>query len=142
MARKGKQAKAGAPFGNQNFLKGQPRFITEALIRHLLAVVKDPRAAATPAEAKIERRRIDFMVDTLVRLAMDGDTTCLRLVMDRVEGSAHQTMIFKPIDEQPDEAEAGRLLLTRDKLAAMTDEERTALYRSSITEAGRTLGSA
>ena len=132
----------GGQPGNFNRLKGQPRFITEALIRHLLEVVKDPRACADKTKARIERRRIDFMVDTLVRLAMDGDTTCLRLVMDRVEGSAHQTMIFKPMDERPDEAEAGRLQITHEKLVEMSDEQRISLYRTTLAEAGRTLGSA
>lgn len=132
--------RSGGQLGNLNRLKGQPRFITEALIRHLLEVVKDPRSCATKEEQKISRRRIDFMVDTLVKLAMDGDTVCLRLVMDRVEGSAHQTMIFKPMEEQPDDS--ARLAITHEKLAAMTDEQRTALYRSTLAETGRTSGSA
>jgi hypothetical protein len=139
ISRKGKTI--GAPIGNKNFLKGQPRFITDALMRHLLVEVKDPRACATPAEAKIMRRRVDFMVDTLVRLAMDGDTTCLRLVMDRIEGSAHQTMIFKPMEEQTED-DSARLAITHEKLAAMNDEQRTALYRSTLAETGRTSGSA
>ncbi len=123
--------KANAPRG---------RFITQRLINTLHAEMRhwDPKH---PDKKKTQV--IVYFVDKLIQLALDGDTTAIKLVMDRIEGTAMQTVQFREIPEGEETPEMFAAMdVTRQKLAEMTEAERIALYRQTLTETGRTSGSA
>ena len=124
--------------------KPKGRFITQQLIRMLHEDIKDfdPKLA-TPEDVRNRTKVIYKFCKKLISLALEGDTTAIKLVMDRIEGTAIATMQFRDIpegEETPEQLAA--MQLTRDKIASMTPDERIGLYRASLTEAGRTLGSA
>jgi hypothetical protein len=79
------------------------------------------------------------MVSTLTRLALDGDTAALRMIMDRVEGSALQTMQFRPMTEQE---ETAKLAAVHEKIKGKSFDELAGLYREAISAGTPTLGSA
>lgn len=141
-----RSGRVGGQPHNTSRLGGHRRFITEALVRKLHEECLDPRLGATPAEKKIRARKVEFMVDTMVKLAMNGDTACLKMVCDRVEGQSIQAVEFKPtLPMTPEEAQAAetkKLSLTHEALEKMTPNERSALYLQTLKETNRIGGSA
>lgn len=135
--------RAGAPLGNLNRLKGSmnKRFITQALVMKLMEEVTDPREAATPLMKKAKARRLDFLVDTMVTMALNGDVQMIKYVVDRVEGLATQTMQFEYMKEG-EEKDKAVAAVTLDKLNSMPVEDVTALYRQKILETHEARGTA
>lgn len=125
----------GAPLGNLNRVKGNTRFITQALVMKLMQEVNDPREGATPQEKKIRLRRLDFLVDTMTRMALNGDTTMIKYIIDRIEGTPLQTMAFKPDAPPTDPAEEGKVIdVTFARLREMPVQEIRSMYRQKILE--------
>lgn len=96
-------------------------------------------------KTKVRQRAkvIYFFCRKLIKLALEGDTTALKMVMDRIEGTPTATVQFREIpegEETPEQLAA--LNLSREKLAAMPESDAIALYRQTLTETGRTVGSA
>lgn len=134
-------------FGHGNIGSLPKRFITFELIKKLFQEIEDPSAEnqKKPKAQRLIRKRLDIMLEALADMACRGDLQAIKLVFDRVEGLAVQTMQFKMSEvkdgeETPDQLAA--LALTQEKILQMTPDERIALYRSQITEASRTAGSA
>jgi len=136
-------------------VRAKPRFITIALIKHLLEEIVDPRddsvrGRTESKKARLQRKRVDFVVDTLCTLAMNGDTTAIKMIMDRVEGLAIQTVQFRPQDledsaQTPEEA--ARITAVHAKIKDLPQDDLRALYHATIasatiTEGSRTQGSA
>lgn len=120
------------------------RFITRQLIALLNEEMDDPDFDKKDKERVRQRAKVVyFLCKKLIKMALAGDSTAIKLVMDRVEGTAINTTMYREI---PDGAETPSQLqamqLTRERIAAMTPDERIGLYRSALTEAGRTVGSA
>lgn len=132
-----KRNRGGAPLGNLNRVKGNTRFITQALVMKLMEQVTDPRDGATPAEKKMKLRRLDFLVDTMTKMALNGDVAMIKYVIDRIEGTPMQTMQFKPdvTKEEADAANESKVLeVTFERLKEMPTQDVRALYRSKILE--------
>jgi hypothetical protein len=135
--------RAGAPLGNINRIKNQPRFITQTLVMRLLQECEDPRLTKTktPKEQRHKRRMIDWLVDVMITAALGGDATFMKMIVDRVEGTPHATMFFRPVDES-EESEDTIVAVTREKLAEMTPEARMALYNATLSNDSGVEGSA
>lgn len=124
-------------------VRAKPRFITIQLVKHLMEEVMDPREdefrGRTAAKAaRLMRKRVDFLVDTLCTLAMNGDTTAIKMIMDRVEGSATQTVAFKMADleeQTQTPQDLDRIRATHAKLSLMTTDELQSLYHATISSA-------
>lgn len=124
--------RAGAPIGNFNRIKNQPRFITQALVMRLLEEVTDPRSKTRSPTAK--KKMVDWLVDVVIEKALEGDSTYMKMIFDRIEGTPHATMLFKPIDENAVQSDDMVVTVTREKLASMTYEEQLALYNSTLND--------
>ncbi len=120
--------------GNLNRKGGNARFITQALILELNDICTDPN----DPKSNVKDKKVRWMVKMLVKLALLGDTTCLKMVMDRVEGQATQAIAFTETPEH----EAERMTYTRQQLEKMTPEQRNSLYLATLRETTRTHGSA
>ena len=126
------------------------RFITRQLIAQLQEEIDDPDFDPKDKAAVRKRAKVVyFFCKKLIKMALAGDSTCIKMVMDRVEGTAISTVMFKDIPdgaETPDQME--QIRATREKLATMTEDELDQLYaetvasQSSLTEDTRTSGSA
>lgn len=120
------------------------RFITQQLIRQLHEEMDDPDFDKKDKKAIATRAKVVyFLCRKLIQLALEGDTSAIKMVMDRVEGTSISTVQFREIpegDETPDMLAA--VAITREKLKSMPESERLELYRQTLTETGRTLGSA
>lgn len=121
------------------------RFITAQLVRLMHETIDDPEYdPKDKTKVRARAKAVYFFCRKLMTLALQGDTTCLKLVMDRIEGTPISTTIFKPTDD-PDNAtpeQAAALELTRRKLASMTLEQRLALYNSTLSSDSGVQGSA
>ena len=138
-----------ARFGNMNRIANNPRFITQALVNKLMEEVSEPRSdealqrmnggakvVVTTAQRKAHRRKLDFLVDTMVTLAMNGDQTMIKYVIDRIEGTPIQSMMFKPMSPEEQDAygkdEQKSLEVSFKRLKEMKPADVTALYREAI----------
>lgn len=116
------------------------RFITAQLIRLMQEEIPDPN---DKSKVKARAKRVYFFCLTLVNSAIAGDSACLKMVMDRIEGTPISTMNLKMSDD-PDNLtpeEVGALAATREKLKTMTREEKLALY-NQLTSSSETRGEA
>lgn len=121
------------------------RFITAQLVRLMHETIDDPEFdPKDKTKVRARARAVYFFCRKLMTLALQGDTTCLKMVMDRIEGTPISTTIFKPTDD-PDNlspAQAEALSVTQQRLVAMTPEARMALYNATLSEDSGVQGSA
>jgi hypothetical protein len=118
------------------------RFITQHLIAYLNDVIDDPLFDAAKKKGKskdevtklrMRAQRVHFLVRRLFDLAMEGDMQAIKYVIDRIEGTAIQTVQFTP--EKSDEeiaAENARLAAKRDEMGRMTQDQKNALYARTL----------
>jgi hypothetical protein len=119
----------------ENLPKG--RFITAQLIRMMHEEIDDPDFDPNDkTKVKMRAKAIYFFCRKLMTMALQGDVTCLKMVMDRIEGTPISTTIFKATDDPdnvtPEQSQA--LSVTREKLANMTYEQQLALYNSTLND--------
>lgn len=119
------------------------RIITQALISQLNEFVASPEAK-TAAQKKTLATRAHWLAELMIKQAMAGDTTCMKMILDRVEGAITQIVPMRPEDYDPEvQAEnAQRHNYTREELAKMTPNELSRLYRESLLEDQRAQGTA
>lgn len=121
------------------------RFITAQLIRLMYEEIDDPNFdPKNKKDVRLKAKRVYFFCLTLVNAALAGDMQALKMVMDRIEGSAVSTTIFKATDdpENLNEDQKASLGITRAKLANMTPEERISLYNATLTDQSGVEGTA
>jgi hypothetical protein len=127
----------------QNMPRG--RFITAQLIRLMQEEIEDPEFdPKDKTKVKARAKAVYFFCRKLLTMALQGDPVCLKMVMDRIEGTAISTMIFKPTDDPENfsAVQTSALGLTREKLAGMPYEEQLALYNSTLNDSHGTSASA
>lgn len=119
----------------ENMPKG--RFVTAQLVRMMHEEIDDPDFdPKDKTKVKMRARAVYFFCRKLMTLALQGDTTCLKMIMDRIEGTPISTTIFKPSDDPdaPTPEQSQALNITREKLAAMPYEEQLALYNATLND--------
>jgi hypothetical protein len=110
------------------------RFITQHLINMLNEEISNPsmtidEAKKNPKKAQERAKRVHFLCDKMISMAIAGDTTCMKMIMDRVEGTPLQTVHFK------DDSMASVDLpheYTKEELAKLPASELSKLYSQSI----------
>ena len=86
--------------------------------------------------------RLAWYCEKLFELALGGDMQAIKYIADRIEGTPIATTVsLGDFDPEKVEAQRVRLAATRENLAKMTDEERTALYFATLAEARGASGS-
>lgn len=103
---------------------GRFRVITQQLISSLNEI--DPK---NPKKSKLRS-----IVDKLIQLALEGDTTAIREIMDRVEGRPVQAVALGKPEDFNIQSEA-------DKLSGNSEQELAQLYRQSISATESSEGS-
>lgn len=113
--------------------RARGRFITQAIIGKLQELTFDPD---DKKKVKAQVTVLRALVNKLMAMALDGDIFAIKYVIDRVEGTPIATTVFKP-EEDPAAlaAQAEKLVDMRDRLASMTDEQRTAFYFQTLKKA-------
>lgn len=129
----------GAQPGNMNRVKNQPRFFTAALITRLMLEVKDKRGVVNKGDEGKFRRTVDILVNVLVEQALNGEMQALKMIADRIEGSAIATVQYVPLDEKQ---EADHLAKIHEQVKGKTFDELATLYRETLSEASPTHGRA
>jgi hypothetical protein len=119
---------SGAPRGATR----NSRFITQHLISYLREVVASPEAK-TPEQKKIFAERTHWLVVKMVKMALEGDTTCLRMVMERIEGTPTQTINYR---DTKDDAVV-RENYTEEELRRLPPDEFSKLYATSLLVDGK-----
>lgn len=104
------------------------RFLTQNLISQLQEVIQMPEAK-THEEKKKYAETVYWINKRLIRNALDGDNTAIKLIMDRVEGTPLQSVHL--VDNTP-EAAAAKLNTTVEQLATMTPDEQARIYQAAI----------
>lgn len=107
--------------------KRHTRFITQHLISLLNETVQMP-GAKTDADKKKFAVRVHWLCEKMITMAMDGDATCMRMIMDRVEGTPVQTVNFR---DTRDDAEVPSAY-TREHLSALKPDELSKVYAQSL----------
>lgn len=121
------------------------RFITQALVSHLMEQIDDPETATKKGvkALRVRAARVHFLVRKLCELAMEGDTTALKMIMDRVEGTAIQTVEFQGLEDSEKSAmEERRLAKVHEKVKEKSFDELAALYQETLSAGSPTRGSA
>lgn len=110
------------------------RWITRQLISQLNEEMDDPDFDPKDKRAVAKRAKtIYFFCRKLIQCALQGDTTAIKMVMDRIEGTPISTVQFKDVPdgaETPEQLEA--IEATREKIKDMSLDELDRLYRETV----------